>query len=248
MVKRHALVSVLGGGGAAVLAGFLLPTAIAGADDGADGGSADFKTCEGGVCLVQDSDTSDWDYTGLRPFITDWMGTQPYTVETTHDDGGTVEQGSYSITAQDIWTPISSYSHYQYGEFTPSAEAGADPDLGAFADMSGASIYDIGFFDGTFQGQIFSNVDVHGHELNYYATSLGDFTNVTVWDPVNNTAGDYIQSGGSDPQWLFSELFHGDRFPAVPDYLIPGDQFAGADFDSGDFVDPDEFASAGSGL
>jgi hypothetical protein len=108
--------------------------------------------------------------------------------------------------------------------------------------MSEASIYDISFFDEAFQSEILSNVNVHGHELNYYATSLGDFTNVTVWDPVNNTVGDYIQTGDSEPQWLTNGLFHGDTFPPVPDYLIPADQFAGVDFDPGDFV------SDGAGL
>jgi hypothetical protein len=130
------------------------------------------------------------------------------------------------------------YSHYQYGDFTPST-AGEDPDLGGFADQSGASIYDVSYLDGAVREQILSNVNVHGHELNYYATTLGDFTNTTVWDPVNNTTADYIQMGDSQPMFLFNGLFHGDRLPTLPDYLIPADQFAQPDFDPSQFVEGD---------
>jgi hypothetical protein len=222
---------LLGGAGAALLGGFFMPMALGHAADGP------YETCDGAVCLVQDSDLADWHYTGLRPFVTDWIGTQPYSVQVTQDDGSTIDVGSYSISAQDVWTPFSMYSYYRYGDFTPSPEAGDDPDLGGFAGMTGASIFDVSYLGGTVRELILSNVDVHGHELNYYSTTLGDFTNTTVWDPVHNTAADYIQIGDSAPQFLFNGLFHGDRLPTVPDYLVPADQFAQVDFDPGQFLE-----------
>jgi hypothetical protein len=232
MSKLRRFLPVIGAAGGGLVAAALLPVAIGHADDGP------YETCEGGLCLVQDPDYLDnWSYSGLRPFVTDWKGTQPYSV-VEHDgtDGQSADLGSYDIKAEDVWTPVSMLSHYEYGDFTPSAGE-SDPDLGAFAGLSGASIWDISYFDGTIEALSLSNVEQHGHELSYYVTTLGGFTNVLAYDPVNFETADYIQMGTSDPQFLFNGLFHGDHAPPVPDYLIPGDQFSDMDFDPGQFID-----------
>jgi hypothetical protein len=228
-ISRRPL-SLLGGASAALLASFFMPMALGHAADTYPGDGT-YETCDGAVCLVQPDDLADWHYSGVRPFVTDWQGTQPYDVT---QDGTTL--GSYNITAEDTWTPFYSVWHYDYGDFTP-ADGVTDPDLGAFAGQSGASVYDFSTLGGTVHFLTLIDVNVHGHELSYYETSFGDFTNVAVVDPVDGTSGDYIQSGDSAPQWLYNSLFHGGFFPQVPDYLVPADQFAQIDFDPGQFVD-----------
>jgi hypothetical protein len=231
MPTSRRLLSLLGGAAAALLTSFFLPMAV-GHAAGADGGP--YETCDGAVCLVQDpGHLADWNYSGVRPLVTDWQGTQPYSVEVNGDD-----VGSYSITAEDTWTPLYHVWHYEYGDFTP-AVAGSDPDLGAFAGQSGASVYDASMLNGDVNFLTLIDIEQHGHELSYYVTSVGDFTNVAVVDPVHGTSADFIQSGDSAPQFVYNSLFHGGFFPQVPDYLVPGDQFAGLDFNPGDFVDGD---------
>jgi hypothetical protein len=230
MSKPRRLLPLLGGGAAALLASFAVPMAFGHADPGGPGGNAIFETCDGtGVCLVQDpNDLSDWHYEGVRPLVTDWQGTQPYTVEANGTD-----LGSYNITAQDVWTPFYSVEHYTYGDFTPSA-AGSSPDLGGFAGESGAQVYDVSIFGGAAQELNLNNVMQHGHELTYEITKLGDFTNTNVIDTVDGTSADYIQSGTSAPEFLYNSLFH-SFLPVPPDYLVPSDAFAAPDFNPVDF-------------
>lgn len=232
MPNPHRLLSLLGGAAAALLAVIFLPKATAHAEAAYE---ELYQTCDGAICLVQDPDyLANWQYSGVRPFVTDWLGTQPYTVELTQD-GETVQLGSYEITAEDTWTPFYSVWHYEYGDFTPAIE-GSDPDLGGFADMSGASVYDFSMYGGDIRILTLNDVMQHGHELTYQVVTIGDFTNTAVIDAVNGTSADYIQIGDAAPEFLYNSLFHGGWIPEVPDYLVPGDMFAQIDFDPGDFV------------
>ncbi len=234
MSKPRRVLPVLGGGAAAALASFALPMALGHADP-------IFQTCDGtGFCLVQPDDLAAWHYEGVRPLITDWQGTQPYTVE----DNGT-PLGSYEITAKDDWTSIYSSHDYTYGAFTPSG-GGSAADLGGFSDESGAQIYDTSLYGGVDQYIAMDNVTQHGHVLDYDIIKLGDFTNTMVVDPVDNTSADYIQSGTSAPEFLYNALFHGGFVPVPPEYLIPNDAFAAPDFDPSEFVTAG--ASTGGGL
>jgi hypothetical protein len=235
MAIARRIFPLLGGASGALLAAVFMPTALGHAADSED---VPYETCDGAVCLVQDPGyaTPDW-YSGIRPFVTDWHGTQPFTVE---NDGDAL--GSYSITLEDTWTPFYSVWHYDYGDFTPAAGV-TDPDLGAFAGQSGASVYDASLLGGKVDFLTLIDVNVHGHELSYYETSFGDFTNVSVVDTADGTSGDYIQVGDSDPQWLYNSLFHGEQFPAVPDYLVPADVFAQQDFDPSQYFDGGDLAA-----
>jgi hypothetical protein len=230
MSKLRRFLPVTGAALGGLAAAVLLPMAVGHADDA-------YETCEGGVCLVQTPGYEEaGDYTGLRPFVTDWNWTQPYSLQTDGADGNSADLGSYNISTEDVWTPVSMLSHYQYGDLTLN-DGVSDSDLGAFADQSGASIWDISYFGGLIDALAMSNVDQHGHELSYYVTTVAGFTNTLAYDPINGTTADYIQVGDSDPQFLFNGFFHGDIMPQVPDYLIPGDQFSDVDFDPGQFID-----------
>ncbi|SRX95413.1 hypothetical protein MSP7336_03682 [Mycobacterium shimoidei] len=231
MPNPHRVLSVLGAAAAALLAVLFLPKPAAHAEATYEDL---YQTCDGAICMVQDPGyLANWEYSGMRPLVTDWQGTQPYTVVLTQG-GETVELGSYQITAEDTWTPMYSVWHYEYGDFTPAIE-GSDPDLGGFADMSGASVYDFSMLDGDVQILTLDDVVVHGHELTYQVITIGDFTNTAVIDTVNGTSADFIQIGDADPQFLYNSLFHG-WIPEVPEYLVPADMFAQMDFDPGDFV------------
>lgn len=226
MPTVHRLLTLLGGAAAAVLAAFLAPMALGHADTA----TGPYETCDDAVCLVQPAGLDGWNYSGIRPWITDWHSTQPYDVVVNGEN-----VGSYSITAEDTWTPLYWVWHYTYGDFTPSV-AGSDPDLGAFAGLSGAQVYSFGNADNSFQTLTLDDIVQHGHELTYQITKIGDFTNTNVIDPVDHTSADYIQVGDAAPQFLYNSLFHGEFFPTPPDYLVPADQFAAPDFDPGDFV------------
>jgi hypothetical protein len=232
MWKPHRLLTLLCGAAAALLASFVMPMALGHADPGGPGGDTIYQICDGtGVCMVQDpNDLADWNYSGFRPYVTDWQGTQPYTVE----DNGT-DVGSYSITAEDTWTPLYSVQHYTYGDFTPST-ASSDPDLGGFADETGAQVYNFSAFGGQIKELTLDNVMQHGHELTYEITTIGNFTNTAVIDPVDHTSADYIQSGSSAPEFLYNSLFH-SFLPVPPDYLLPADAFAAPDFDPSQYVE-----------
>lgn len=234
MFKSRRLVTLLGGIATAAMAGFF-GAALAQADaivHAVTGGP--FETCDSGVCLVMGPMAENtWQYGGFRPFLTDWAtNDQPYHVMVPQDDGSSVDAGSYAMKVQDFWSPFMSVDQYHYGDFTPTA-AGAGADLGAFADMSGASIYDSTTLNGLVHNVIYDNVQVHGHEMSYYVTTMGDFTNVLVVGPGGS--GDYIQVGDQDPSWVINSLDH-TFLPVAPEYLIPNDPFAGIDFDPSDFL------------
>lgn len=233
MKMRHRILTLLGGAGAALLAGFG-SAALAHADaivDAVTGGP--YQTCDSGACLVMGQvGETNWSYSGIRPLFTDWQGDQPYTVQLTQGDGSTIDAGSYAMTIQDYWSPIISVSQYHYGDFTPS-DAAAGADLGSFADMSGASIYKSSLLNGLVDSVVYNNVQQHGHEMTYIVTSMGDYTNILTVG--GGGSGDYFQIGDGDPTFLWNSLDH--TFPAVaPDYLIPADPFAGLDFNPNDFL------------
>jgi hypothetical protein len=230
MPMSHRVLALFGGAAAALLTSFIAPTAL-GHAEGADAGT--WQTCDGDVCLVMgDAAEDDWSYSGVRPFFTDWIGHQPYTVEVTQDDGSVIDAGSYNIDIQDYWSPIFAISMYHYGDFVPNDAAPSGLDLGDFGDLSDAWVYDSRLFDGAIDQVILQNVHQNGHDINYIILSMGDFTNTFAY--TWSATADYIQVGDSDPTFLWNSLFH-SGFPKVPDYFVPADPFADLDFDPGDF-------------
>ncbi|ORW97411.1 hypothetical protein [Mycolicibacter terrae] len=189
-----------------------------------------WENCDGVVCLVMGSPLDGgWKYEGVRPFITDWKGDQPYSVQYNGDD-----VGSYTIKIEDYWNSFFSTSAYQFGDFTANPDLPEDfnmSDLGNFAYLAGSSIYQINIGD-------FTNLTINGvgpHELNYWVMSLGDTSYTVVTDPINFTSAGLIQFAEEAPQQIWNSLFH-SWTPEVPDYLIPADPFASLDFDPCDFL------------
>ncbi|BBX22548.1 hypothetical protein MTER_19590 [Mycolicibacter terrae] len=230
MWKTRRLLTLLGVGAAAGFAALVLPMSVANAagDPFTDGST--WENCDGVVCLVMGSPLDGgWKYEGVRPFITDWKGDQPYSVQYNGDD-----VGSYTIKIEDYWNSFFSTSAYQFGDFTANPDLPEDfnmSDLGNFAYLAGSSIYQINIGD-------FTNLTINGvgpHELNYWVMSLGDTSYTVVTDPINFTSAGLIQFAEEAPQQIWNSLFH-SWTPEVPDYLIPADPFASLDFDPCDFL------------
>ncbi|MDD7814359.1 hypothetical protein PP713_17470 [Mycobacterium sp. CSUR Q5927] len=223
MSVRQRVVSLLGGVAAALFAGFVMPAALAHAGY-ADAGP--YQTCEGSTCLVMgvyDPDT--WAYSGFRPYFTDWKGDQVYNVEVTGADGATVDAGSYDIKVEDYWSTMMSSSTYTYGAFT-AADTGAD--LGAFADLTGTTVYSTTF--GDFH-QVTINDAANG--ASYWIVTTPNYVNTEV--TMDGASQDYIQyTGDAAPTLLWNSLDNSSYVP-VPDYLIPDDPWAGLDFDPGQY-------------
>jgi hypothetical protein len=223
MSVRQRVVSLLGGAAAALFAGFVMPAALAHAGY-ADPGP--YQTCEGSTCLVMGAyDPDTWTYSGFRPYFTDWKGDQAYNVEVTAADGSTVDAGSYDIKVEDYWSTFMSSSTYIYGEFTPT-DAGAD--LGAFADLTGTTIYSTTY--GNYH-QVTINDAANG--ASYWIVTTPNYVNTEV--TMDGASQDYIQyTGDAAPTLLWNSLDNSSYVP-VPDYLIPADPWAGLDFDPGQY-------------
>lgn len=233
MVGSGRLLNLLGIGAAAVFAALTLPTATATAagDPFLDGGT--YETCNEAVCMVMgDLRDGDWTYQGVRPFITDWKGDQPYTISYT-DGENAIDVGTYTIKIEDFWNVFYSTSAYQFGDFVANPDLPEGFDLGVLGDfgyLSGSSIYQINIGD-------FTNLTINGvgpHDLNYWVMSTGDFGYTVVTDPINFASAAYL-SIGDDDLFLWNSLFH-PWVPEVPDYLIPADPFTDLDFDPGDYL------------
>lgn len=264
MSRSRSSLTLLGIGAAAAFAAVALPmAAIAHADDsGADNGIAPgygggpYETCDGGVCLVMgDENLSDWTYSGIRPFFTMWEGDQEYQVQydpatasnppdglassdpsTSGDASTTVDAGSYDIKVEDFWNPIYYSSDYQFGDFTPDADAPANASslIGWYGDMSGATIDKTSAFDGEVTNLTMYNIGPD--DANYEVFSTPDFTNTVV--TADGASADYIQIGNDAPVFLWNSLFHSGLAEAqVPSFLIPDDPFSGIDFDPSEYVD-----------
>lgn len=235
MVHAHRLLALLGGFAAAVLA-VIFGMAVGHADVTTDpDGGGPRETCDGAVCLVMnDPNLKDWDYSGIRPFFTDWQNAaQTYTVQVTGADGSTVDAGTYNVKVEDYWSPVISVSQYHYGDFVPVA--GVDPDFGEswMNDLSGASVYKSEMLGGLITQTTINNVGPH--DASYIVFSAGGITTTTVYDQTASAA--YIQVGDQAPTFLWNSLFHPDLAEAtVPGYVIPADPFAGLDFDPNDFL------------
>lgn len=236
MFKSYRLMSLLGGVAAATLAGVFgasLAHAAGDATLGTDTGP--FETCDGAVCLVLGSagqDPANWDYSGFRPFSTNWDGNPLYTVEATQADGTVIDAGSYHIQTEDFWSPFMSVSQYHYGDFVPNADVDQSV-LGSswMGDLSGASVYSSTMF-GFHQLTI---SDVGPHDATYIVLSSGDFTNTTV--VADGASANFTQIGDAAPTFLWNSLFHPDLLQAqVPDFVLPADPFAGIDFDASEYL------------
>ncbi|MGV0625838.1 hypothetical protein [Mycolicibacter minnesotensis] len=231
MWNSRRLVKLFGMGVAAGFAALVLPTATAAADPLTEEGP--WESCNGAVCLVMgDVRAGGWAYEGIRPFITDWKGNQPYDVRYTGEGGEAINAGSYTVKIEEFWNPLYSTSAYQFGNFVGNPEAPDDLALGNFAYLSGSSMYRIDVFDGAFTNLTINNVGAH--DLNYWVMSYGDITSTVVTDPNNFVSAGYIEFGDSDPIQLWNSLFH-SWTPSVPDYLVPDNPFVGIDFDPDDF-------------
>lgn len=241
MSKPHRVLSLLGGAAAALAVSLIVPMAPGHAEGNADhtfppGDGGPYETCDGDVCLVMgDAAQADWQYSGVRPFFTDWKtDNQLYTVEVDQGAGtDPVTAGTYDMYVQDMWTPYIAVSHYEYGDFTPNPDAPSDLDLGGFADLSGTVIYDTRYWGGLVDQLTINDVMVHGHELDYIVLSMGDFTGVLAHTTTDSAA--YYQFGDSEPVFVWNSFFH-SWAPEVPDYVIPADPFAQIDFDPSDYV------------
>ncbi|MEZ0382037.1 hypothetical protein [Mycobacterium sp. pW045] len=223
MPVRHRVIALLVGAAAALLGGAVMPAALAHA------GSADsgpYETCDGATCLVMaEYDPDTWVYSGFRPYFTDWKGEQAYNVAVTEADGSTVNAGSYDIKVEDYWSPFLSSSTYTYGDFTPTGE-GAD--AGAFADLSGTTVYSTTFGD---VNQVTINDAANG--ASYWIVTTPGYVNTVV--TLDGASQDYIQyAGDAAPTFLWNSLDN-PSYVAVPDYLIPDDPWAGLDFDPGEY-------------
>lgn len=238
MAWSHRFIAALGIAAAAVLSAFTLSAGVGRATDLVAFDPSEYYTCDGNVCLVMgDAAWSDWTYTGVRPFITDWHGdAQPYNVVVDAADGASVTVGSYNITIEDFWSPVFSVYQYHYGDFMPTGGA-AGFDLGWMDDLSGATVYNVTL--GDFHSLMLENVGPH--DASYYVTTIGDFTNTIV--VAGGASADFVQSGDGPQMFLWNSLFHGDILEAqVPDYVLPADPFSGLDFDpsqyfGGDLID-----------
>lgn len=235
MARPHRFIASLGIAAGAMLGAFALSTGVGHATDLIDFDPSDYYTCDGDVCLVMgDAAWSDWSYTGVRPFITDWHGDpQPYNVVVQGADGSSVTAGSYDITIQDFWSPVFSLYQYHYGDFT-ATDGAAGLDLGWMGDLSGATVYDLTL--GDLHSLVLENVGPH--DASYFVTTIGDFTNTIVL--AGGTSADFIQSGDGPQMFLWNSLFHGDLLEAqVPDYVVPADPFSGVDFDPSQYLGGD---------
>ncbi|CAJ1504466.1 hypothetical protein [[Mycobacterium] holstebronense] len=228
------LLNLVGMGAAAAFAALVLPAATANAagDPFLDGGP--YETCNGAVCMVMgDILDGGWTYQGVRPFITDWKGDQPYTITYTDGDN-TLDAGTYNIKIEDYWNSFFSTRAYQFGDFAANPNLPADFDvssLGNFGYLSGSSIYAVNIGD-------FTNLTINGvgpHDLNYWVMSTGNLDYTVVTDPGNFTSAAYITIGDDDPLFLWNSLFH-SWIPEVPDYLVPNDPFASLDFDPSQYL------------
>lgn len=192
-------------------------------------GNGPYETCDGAVCLVMgDVDPATWTYSGFRPYSTDWKGDQAYNVEVTGADGSTTNAGSYDIKVEDYWSQFMSSSTYQYGAFTPSAD-GTDLDLGSFGDLTGTSVYITTY--GNFH-QVTINDAANG--ASYWVVTTPSYVNTVV--TMDGASQDYIQyAGASAPTFLWNSL-DDSTFVPVPDHLIPGDPWAGLDFDPSEYL------------
>jgi hypothetical protein len=237
MWKLRRVLTLLGVGAATAFAAFALPMSAAhAADDGiAPGwGGGPYETCAGAVCLVMgDENLDNWQYSGIRPYFTDWNGAQDYNVQYTSDDGSVTDAGTYNIKIEDIWSPFYASSDYEFGDFAPNADAPDSLDLGWFGDLSGATIHKLSFFDGAITNLMINNVGPH--DVSYWVVSTPDYTNTLV--TADGVSADFIQYGDSDPMFLWNSLFHSGLDEAqVPDYLVPADPFAGIDFDPSQYL------------
>ena len=227
MSMRIRVLSLLGGAVAALFAGFVTPAALANAASAVDGS---YATCDGASCLVMGVDNPDtWTYSGFRPYFTDWKGDQAYHVESTGADGSTVDTGSYDIKVEDYWSSWLSSSTYEYGDFTPAA--GADgTDSGAFADLTGTTIYITTFGD-------FNQVSINDAATgaSYWIVTTPDYVNTEV--TMDGASQDYIQYTGDATPTMMWDSLDDSGFVSVPDYLIPNDPWAGMDFDPSEFGD-----------
>lgn len=239
MGKLRRLVELLGLGGSAAFVAIVLPMAVAHAGEGDDGvfpgwGGGPYESCNGGVCLVmepltQESVENDWQYSGVRPYFTEWKTADPqvYNVQVDQGNGESINAGSYDIKISDTWTPLVAMYDYTYGDFVPNADA-AGLDLGWFGDLSGATVNKTTLFDGAITSLTMNNVGPH--DVSYWVFSTPDYTNVMV--TADGVSADYIQFGDSDPGFLWNSLPHSGMLEAqVPDYVIPNDPFSGIDFD-----------------
>lgn len=236
--RRFLTLSGVGAAGAFVAIVLSMSTAnAAGSENGiAPGfGGGPYETCDGAVCLVMGPENlSDWQYGGVRPWITDWKGDQVYNVQYTSDDGTVTDAGSYNIKIDDFWSTLLTSSTYQYGDFVPDAEASNGLDLGWFDDLSGVTVQKLSYFGGAFTSLTMDNVGPH--DATYWVFSTPDFTNTVV--TVDGVSADYIQVGDSSPMFLWNSLFHsGLTEAAVPNYVLPADPFAGVDFDPSQYLD-----------
>ncbi|MEB3021864.1 hypothetical protein [[Mycobacterium] crassicus] len=225
-------------GAASAFAAVILPMAAANAagDSPVPGWGGTYDSCNGAVCLVMEPLTrasveSDWKYSGIRPWITDWKGDQAYNVQYTANDGTVTDAGSYNIKIEDYWNSLFSSSAYQFGDFVANPDAPEGLNLGDFGDLSGASMYKVTIGD-------FTNLTLNGvgaHDLNYWVMSYGNTDYTVVTDPNAGISQAYLQIGDAAPQFLWNSMFH-DWFAPVPDYLIPNDPFAALDFNPCDYV------------
>ncbi|MBS9534324.1 hypothetical protein KIH27_12080 [Mycobacterium sp. M1] len=220
------MLALIGGAAAAAFALFAVPAALAHADTA---GGGPYETCADGTCLVMGVDNPDtWTYGGFRPYFTDWKGDQAYNVDLSGADGTSTDAGSYDVKVEDFWTPLISSSTYHYGDFTPAAgETGAD--LGAFADLTGTSVYTTTVGD-------FHQVTIDASNgATYWIVTTPDFVNTVV--TMDGASQDYIQhTGDAAPSFLWNSLTD-PTFVSVPNYLIPDDPYSGIDFDPSQFLD-----------
>lgn len=223
MSVRNRMLGLLGGVAAALVAGFVMPAALANAGVTDPG---PYQTCEGSTCLVMGAyDPDTWTYSGFRPYFTDWKGDQAYNVEVTGADGSSVNAGSYDIKMEDYWSTFMSSSTYIYGEFTPADNA-ADP--GPFGDLTGTTIYSTTFGA---VNQLTINDAANG--ASYWIVTTPTYVNTVV--TMDGASQDYIQyTGDAAPTLLWNSLDNSSYVP-VPDYLIPDDPWAGLDFDPGQY-------------
>lgn len=249
MSLPHRLPSMLGLLAAVGLAGLYGSTALAHADsasdtpyvpyapyasDVPDGSAASYGSdvftvpddCVGGVCLVMGDPVGT--YAGFRPYLTDWQGNQPYTVEVGQSDGSTIEAGSYNIHYQDFWTSMVSSSTYHYDPFVPTAAA-AGLDLNGFDDLGGVTVYNTSLFDGQIHQLSIDNLD----GFNYYVTTTGSFTNTLVTGTM--ASADYYQIGDAAPVQLYNTL-DDPGFASVPGFALPPDPWATPDFDPSEYL------------
>ncbi len=159
-------------------------------------------------------------YGGFRPFFTDWQDTQPVNVDVTGSGFAGGVSGSYSVSEQDIQTPILDNAIYHYGDFTPALDntTGVDSD-----GLSGVSVYDFTLGPGAAEVAGSPSYLLNHMSVDYPNGTYLDVTTVpedgfkNIFESTSNGMADFIQTAGqANPVMLFDAL-PDPSVPVIPD-------------------------------